>query len=782
MARKLKAAAKQVLQPGVYGKLNRLRLLLRARLAAEGLAWLLLALVAAVFLTLGLDYLLHLLRMDDQAQRAFVVALALAGVAYVAWRQLLGPLTVPMSPEALCLLVERRYSQLGDRLISAVQFALAETTEGMSAAMIARTAAEAQAAAEPLDFARVVERRRVWLSLALAAAAIVMLGGFSIWQYDLMGLWFQRNVLFAETPWPQQTYLEVLGGQDFAVLRGDDLPIEVAVREGSAAPAFITLHRLRHSLARPTEDRIEQATGNRGRYVRVIRAVNEPFEFYVTGGDDQTDKLAPHKVRVIDPPALREITFTVIYPEYTGLESRSFDGTREVLTVPFGGALEVDATASKPLSLAEVFVNGEKAFSVARGADTEAGSIRDHKLVGRFALPCENQLVSKTLRFVLTDTEGYDNRKGQVFTAQVLPDDPPDVELLKVGGLPAMRSATAAARIPLRVTVNDRYGIGLIELTDSHKPLLAEAAKKLALPAEEIVLRYRLPNVKVVLESKGSAVISEPATALVENAPVVRFEHLQTLDFNGRVEAGQAVRIFAVAEDGRPGELGGHGVGRSGVLDLEVVDAEVMQGKLLAAQKKAAEDFAAAIQLQSTAYAKTAAAAESEALGGQAVAALLGAGLGDSARAQSAVGDACDRAAKVFQGILEESQYNGIGEANEYAAMTQGIIVPLGGVVQRCAAAALELDGIVSTAGLGSPEERSRLPDRISAAAAEQQAILEEMKTIGRRMEKLRSLQAMADRVQRLIRWVEDLHREIQQQRDKKVEGIFEPRQGGEKP
>ena len=220
----------------IRGKLHALRRALSARLTLEGLAWTALALVALVFVTMGLDYLFRL----ERELRGIIMALAVAGVGAVVWRQLIRPLRVPMDISELAVLVERRFRQLGDRLVSAVDFSRRSDTEavGLSATMVRRMADEAQALSLPLRFQDVVERRGIFRTWSLAGCALGLLLGFGIWQSDLLGRWFQRNVLFADVSWPQETYLTVQGGPDFAVLRGDDL--EVLAEIDGAAPSCRT--------------------------------------------------------------------------------------------------------------------------------------------------------------------------------------------------------------------------------------------------------------------------------------------------------------------------------------------------------------------------------------------------------------------------------------------------------------------------------------------------------------------------------------------------------------
>ena len=183
----------ELLESAVRGKLHRLWLLLRVRLMGEGAAWLVVALVGLVFVTLGFDYLLHL----DRPLRATIAGLCAAGVGWVTWRELISPLLVRADSAGLALLVEQRHPALGDRLIGAIQFARMRNVEelGMSRAMVERMATEANAIAAPLRFADVLSWKRMWQALAAAAAAAALLGGMCLWRGDIMGLWFSLSLI-----------------------------------------------------------------------------------------------------------------------------------------------------------------------------------------------------------------------------------------------------------------------------------------------------------------------------------------------------------------------------------------------------------------------------------------------------------------------------------------------------------------------------------------------------------------------------------------------------------
>ena len=342
----------------IRGGLSGLRRALRARLVGEGLSWVVAATVGLVFVTLAFDYSLRL----DRTLRAIIMGAAAAGVGWVAWREVVRPLRVPMGPAALALLVETRFGQLGDRLISAIQFAGAGSVEplGMSDQMVAAMTQEANQIAESLDFRAIVEWARFRRVARMALSAAMLLGAFTVWQLPVMKLWFQRNVAFGQVDWPQETYLQVQGGPDFRVLRGDDLEITVAVRPGSVVPPYVLFHA-QYADVGNTEERVDLDPRLDGRFVKKFRNVSEEFTFHVTGGDDRLDQRRGHRVRLVDAPALEQITFAVEPPRYTRRRPRVFDGARGALAVGPGWRVRVGGVATKDLQGARMFLDARAA-------------------------------------------------------------------------------------------------------------------------------------------------------------------------------------------------------------------------------------------------------------------------------------------------------------------------------------------------------------------------------------------------------------------------------------
>ncbi|MCL2700897.1 MAG: hypothetical protein FWE88_04290 [Phycisphaerae bacterium] len=490
-----------LVQPTVKGKLRRLASALRGRLAGEGFAWMVLAAVAAVLATLALDWLLRF----PVAIRVALAVVAVAGVGYVAFRFLVRPLLVRMDSDNLALLVEQRNAALGDRLISTLQFERQRTEDRayVSEAMIQRLAGEANTLADRINFNDVVERRGLWRMVSMALCAAALLAGLSVWQRDLMAIYVQRNVLFQNVPWPQDTYLDVAGCDadgNFYALRGDDLRVYVHARHGSVAPAEILFHMAYPDMAEAMvkSPRIDDASvtfpircercgmtttatvGQCGGAIVCEHAVcrgeifvpagvyantfpvQDSFSFYVTGGDDRLDRQRPHRVIAIDPPKVSTVRFTVEFAPYMSEQSRVFTGGSGVLVAKVGSRILVEAQANKDIAPDGAFLqvdDGPMEAMRVLPADVE-GRAAPRRLVGAVALGDENVRATKTLKVHLTDSDGHRNPRPNSYLIQYEEDRAPEVKF-KVRSVGARVSNRVV--LPLVLTVTDDCGLSKIE-------------------------------------------------------------------------------------------------------------------------------------------------------------------------------------------------------------------------------------------------------------------------------------------------------------------------------
>ncbi|MGC9455504.1 MAG: hypothetical protein ACP5HU_11675 [Phycisphaerae bacterium] len=723
----------QLLSGSVIRKLHRLRLALRLRLLGEGLAWVVLAAFTAVLATFAIDYTLRL----ERVVRAVVVAAAGAALLVVVVRRLLLPLTIRMQTPDLALLVERRNPALGDRLISAIQLSAAPA--GMSRQMVRRLAGEADELAGRTDFGGIVERRRLFQLVSAACCSVVLLTGAGIWQSDLAARYLRRNLLLEEVNWPQKTYLSVRG-EDFAVLRGEDLEVVVDVEPRSReVPPDITVHAIYPSLGR-TEQRVERA-GDAERYVTTFRRVSEPFEFYVTGGDDRRDRRNPHRVTVVPPANLEALTMVVNYPSYTARESKSYSGGQAMITVPAGGSVSFRGVCGKDLQSAALKVEGAASRTVelsVRKTDGEGTSNRPRLVVGELAVPPGTPTRTLTLRFELTDTEGFVSRKGQQILCRVEPDTAPSVS---VSCPPLGGNITPQAVLPLLAEMEDDYG-----LTSA--------------------------RAKAQLTGAAEAFVVEPVDMTGRTDSRVNVEHELDLQQHG-LEPGQTVRVTIEASDTLPGGDGyaGPNVGAGPPLEFSIVSPEDLLGELVRRQKELRLEFVQAIAAQTSAESNTTTAAELAATGE--VTPEVRRRLGASAHLQQNVSTECAKAAETLSGLVEQMRWNRVGSPSDLSQLRSEVIEPLESL-------AGPVESIL--ARLSAAEELADADEAAEAAAdiaADQRDVLARMQQIAEHMQKLQTRQDLARQLRMIIKMSEDISERVRRRQQQDVIDIFEDEDDG---
>jgi hypothetical protein len=720
-------AQRDLIQSDVRGKLASLKASISTRLAMEGAAWVVLVLAAAVAVTFALDFGF---RLDDRGVRGTIVGVAMMTVLFVAWLTLARPLLVPMRPADLALLVERKFSQIGDRLISAIQLTGRRDLEamGISSAMVMKMAEEANTLAAPLPFGEVVNRRgmvRAW-GYALAAAAILL--GFGVWRGDLMDRWFQRNVLFRNVSWPQSTYLRVVGGGDFSVLRGDDLTVTVEVEPNSLVlPSTVALHARYPSVGR-TEERIDHDPDNPRRFTKTFQAVAEEFDFHVIGGDDFRDRNRKHTVRLVDPPSLRRVAFSVHWPSYMRRpKPEQIDGATPVLLVPVGAKVTVEAESTKDLVGASILLDGKPAGEM-QGQKTGAGKPSRRQFVGAFDVEGANRPASMAMTFALMDTDGYINRHGAKYIVQVQPDLPPSLEARKVH---VQAKVTASAIIPLNVKVKDDCGILGMDLVATLQAVPGKDAnsRPVKLP----------PDVERTFEGTHELDLKDVAPGL---------------------KPGQTLYVGARAVDTLPKELSGPNLGYSGMIGLAVASDQEVSDDILTRRKRVTLELIQATQMQESARARTVAAKEvfdraKDDPEGKRL-------LADSAGTQTSVGGEVAKAADALFELREEMKNNRVGTAEQMEQIQREMVEPLrmlGEPIQKIGVA------LRAAAEITDGPELARRSENIEAM---QKEVRERLETVVRAGQKSENKQELANRLGLIIKWSEELLKALEE--EKKIE------------
>lgn len=713
----------------VVRKLHHLRRALRVRLLAEGLAWMVLGVFAAVLATGAIDYTLRL----ERPVRAVVTAAAAVGLVAVFVRQLLLPVTTPMNTTSLALLVERRHPSLADRLISAIQFS--RNPAGVSEQMIRRLATEADEQVRKLDFGGIVERRRLFQLVSAAGCSAVLLVGLGIWQGDLMSRYLRRNVLLEDVNWPQKTYLSVRG-EHFTVLRGEDLEVVVDLEPRSrVAPPHVTIHA-RYPSVGMTEQRVDRASPDAEKYVAVFRRVSEPFEFHVTGGDDRRDRRNPHRVSIVPAAKLEELIVVVDYPAYTQRPSKSYTGSEPMIVVPAGSGIGLRGRSGKDLRSAVLKVEGDNSRQVGltvRNLADGDGAPSPRLVVGHMTVPPGAAASTLTLRLELTDSEGFVSRRAQQILCRVEPDTRPSVLLTCP---PLGRNVTAQAVLPLVAEMEDDYG---------------------------------LTSARGVVRIAGAdeAAFDEPVELSEKSARRLRAEHELDLLPHDLTE-GRTLRVTMEAADNLPDTdgYGGPNVGVSGPLEFTVVSADDLLGEMVRRQKELRLEFVQAIATQTSAAANTSTAAELAATG--AVTPEVRRRLGASAHLQQNVSAECAKTAQSLAGLLAQMRWNRIGAPADLAQLQGDVVEPLEALAESIENILAELAVVEK---LSDAAEAAEVAERL---AADQRKIVRRMEQIAEHMQKLQSRQDLARQLRMIIRMSEDLRERIRARQERGLIDIFE--------
>ncbi|MCA8922210.1 MAG: hypothetical protein KDD82_10405 [Planctomycetes bacterium] len=273
-----------------------------------------------------------------------------------------------------------------------------------------------------------------------------------------------------------------------AVAKGDNLRIDIRIR-GREAERLV----LKTLFEDETEERRELSPLAPQRFRKSYENVTQAFKFYVRS--DAYDVQTPvYTVNVVQRPRIELYDFALSYPDYTGKRDETI--AQPDLRVPVGTQVHYLVVSNKPLTQARLVFEYEHlvedaetkrtrrqiaresgpppvrldalsaderageyaavvAAAAARGVDTDeyAGRV----WVGAFRVDR-----STKFRYTLRSEEGYrSGAKPVVFSVQAVQDRAPIVSIPVPG---RRKQVTPQAKVELKITARDDYGIEALEL------------------------------------------------------------------------------------------------------------------------------------------------------------------------------------------------------------------------------------------------------------------------------------------------------------------------------
>ncbi len=371
--------------------LGRLRGRIRRYVFLEGTALVLVLLGVLFWVSLGLDYAYFKasnLELPKWFRATFdVLVICLFTFSFVVWVGL--RLLRGLRRKALALILERRFPELDDRLITAVE--LAESTTGhesdLTASMLKRTLDDVTRASQNLALTDVFEKRPLRRAVVLATILIASIGGFAWANQAAVQRWKAGYLDLQNEYWKRDYGLTVkviaepgdvvkqFKDHDYKHPRGGNLALLLETVDGKKVPELVQLH-YRFTDGRGSGKATCTRDGDRG-FKHSIGGLSDSLQFWVTGGDYTNRR--PYTVTVVDPPRIEKIVLDCRYPEYTGMKAIddvASDDKRDPVVVqgtqvslPAETDFLLRGTANKPLVRVRIqFDPYELTFGAAAGS------------------------------------------------------------------------------------------------------------------------------------------------------------------------------------------------------------------------------------------------------------------------------------------------------------------------------------------------------------------------------------------------------------------------------
>ena len=499
--------------PKIAGLLKQVRRRIRSLVLGEGIAAAIAVLVATFWIAFIFDYLPVRFGYSEASVwvRGGLLVVSAAAVLWVVYRLILQRMFVRMRDSSMAMLVEKKYQQFNDSLLSTVSEISTQRqsfknkskqpdqtdnqASSLTQTMSATTQSQAESHVEEVEINRVVSgasfRKAAWMAGALVCSAIV----FFVAKPSVATLAIKRLYLLENEKWPRQTDIELLG---VSVARESIIesipefsqvlkPVDgvVTVAKGSTLSMAVVANQFEANERGDRELQIPETcwlnyhvvggSGGSQPFKRIGTPRNQqqnyllnggPLEnvitdvaFDISGGDDRVSGL---KIRVIDEPVAVKTTLRYTYPEYIlDEQAKAFAVPSEIwqgrAKYPFGTKVVLEIQAKDPLSKAYVrslkndsagdVENGESAYSPMETIPCEGDTFE-------YEIPF---LAERTaLEFFLCDVNGVVNEESHLVAIDVAVDQAPEITS-RLSGIGT--AVTPDVQIPIEITADDDHGV-----------------------------------------------------------------------------------------------------------------------------------------------------------------------------------------------------------------------------------------------------------------------------------------------------------------------------------
>jgi len=468
-----------------------LRWRIRFYIWAEGLALAIIWLGAMFWIGFGLDYLPVLMGAGEMPVAARSILLATVGIVlgYILYRWIGRRTFVPLGNRTLALLLERRFDQFHDSLITAVEMAdQPDHATAFSRELLARTASEAREGTDGVRYVKVFNSGSLLLKLGVALLFVISVASLYAANAGALERATSRLYLLSDQPWPRSARIEVLGiellrgaapGEEtgrtitipFAdhvvkVARGANVSLKVRADQAPDAqvvPQHCTVYYhtlksgagVRGERGSVTMSNFRDTTASRNFWFdgKPFKGVLSTIEFDVVGYDHRA---GGYRLEVVDSPAIVETQLDLVYPQYMVDEATSSHLPAENQPyvpagtfIPVGTQVTLKFKTNKPLRQVEI--------APSDGSPTTTIDISGNsKEPQSFAYRVDALKGSMSLEVSLLDTDNVAAERPYRVFLTAIDDQPPQIEVALKG---IGSAVTPTVVVPIRGKISDDYGI-----------------------------------------------------------------------------------------------------------------------------------------------------------------------------------------------------------------------------------------------------------------------------------------------------------------------------------
>ena len=367
------------LDPQIRRTLQRLRTRIRLYVWLEGLSLAVVWVGLMFWFGLAIDYLPVLVGANELAQGARAVLLAIVGgvLIYILYRFVGQRAFVQFNDRSLALLLERRFDDLQDALVTTVTLQDRKpdySSDEFSEDMLSETSQLALQSMDSINVNEVFNTKLLTKRILLAGVLFLSIVIFGASNSVMANLALKRLYMLSPDKWERNTQIELVGltvirenfngytfGVDEQKVFSDD---RVKVAAGATLRLLVNANGEKEIpsscvLYYETADGVTGrrnlnkeggATANDQYYVlddNPLNGITGSLEFEVVGNDH---RIGPFYIDVVDSPKIQDVSLDYQYPDYT--EKLPFNDQPWIAgrtSLPFGTHLTINLQANKSL-------------------------------------------------------------------------------------------------------------------------------------------------------------------------------------------------------------------------------------------------------------------------------------------------------------------------------------------------------------------------------------------------------------------------------------------------